>query len=149
MTATTLRLGAILLAGSMGCGSDPAEPDQLSVGGTYATVVALVPGQNTCTGVTVADNPTVVDHVAGATAVGLTHGGTRYPGQVQPTGQFTAGPTTVTVAGTGYLISLSGQFAVRGLTATVLVTRNEAGGGSCGYQVSWVGTKQGADNIIP
>ncbi|MGZ5957050.1 MAG: hypothetical protein ACXWLI_01415, partial [Myxococcaceae bacterium] len=68
-----LRWGLVLLLArvSTGCGDpagNPQQPDAgggtnlLSVGGSYETRVALLPG-GTCSGVTVEDAVTTVDHV--------------------------------------------------------------------------------------
>lgn len=134
----------------IGCSTTSEGPSGLlAVSGTYSTVVALVPGQNTCTGVTVENHPTVVDHTAGSGTVALTHAGTRYEGQVQTSGQFSAGPKTLLISGTTYVISMTGQFATRGLAADITVQATPAAGPACGYKVSWTGTKQGGDNVIP
>ena len=138
-----------LVAVVLGCSSSVGPSSLLSVGGTYQTAVALVSGRNTCNGVTVADNPTVVDHTPGSATVGLTHAGTRYDGQVQVNGSFTAGPKTVVIAGTAYVISPSGQFSTRGFTASIPVQVTSPAGPACEYLVSWTGTKQGNDNVIP
>lgn len=143
-----VRKVALFLA-LIGCSDREGPSGLLSVGGTYPTVVALVPGQNTCTGVTVEDHPTSVEHTAGGTSIALTHAGTRYDGQVQANGQFSAGPKTLIIAGTTYVISMTGQFAVRGFTAAITVQATPPAGAACGYQVSWTGTKQGNDNVIP
>lgn len=145
-----LRALGLVLA-LFGCSTTTIDPpsDLLAVAGTYPTVVALVPGQNTCTGVTVENNPTVVEHTAGSGTVALTHAGTRYDGQIANTGQFSAGPKTLLISGTTYVISMTGQFAIRGLTADITVQATPAAGPACSYKVSWVGTKQGDDNVIP
>ena len=143
------RTVALFAGVLIGCTSGDGPSGLLSVGGTYPTIVALVGGQNTCAGVTVEDNPTVVDHTAGSTTIGLTHAGTRYDGQVLTNGQFTAGPKTLVVGGTTYVISMTGRFATRGFTAAITVQATPLTGVACGYQVSWTGSKQGGDNVIP
>ena len=138
-----------LIAALMGCSTAGESPRLLLVGGTYSTAVTLVPGQNTCTGVTVEDNPTAVDHTAGSTGIALTHAGTRYDGQIQTSGSFFAGPKTLVISGTTYVISMTGQFTTRGFGADITVQATPAAGSACGYQVRWAATKQGSDNVIP
>ncbi len=150
MTTVLPTLGAVaLVAAVMGCSSGSGPSGLLSVGGTYPTVVALVAGQNTCTGVTVQDNPTTVIHTAGGSTIALSHAGTQYDGLVQTSGQFSAGPKTLVVGGVTYVISMTGQFVTRGFTAAITVQAAPGSGPACGYQVSWTGTKQGGDNVIP
>lgn len=117
---------------------------QLSVGGTYATQVTLLPG-NTCTAPpTVRDNPTDVAHTPGAGTLSLTHAGTTYAGTVAPTGAFSV-PGTVVGSG-AFTISIAGQFTAMGFTATTHVVQGQP---SCSYDVSWVGTKSGDPNTFP
>ncbi len=150
MTTALPTLGAVALAAAIiGCSSGGGPSGLLSVGGTYPTVVALVPGQNTCTGVTVQDNPTTVTHTAGASTIALSHAGTQYDGLVQTSGQFSAGPKTLVIGTVTYVISMTGRFATRGFTADIAVQATPASGPGCGYKVSWTGTKQGGDNVIP
>ncbi len=150
MTTILPTIGAMaLVAAVMGCSSGSGPGDLLSVGGTYPTVVALVPGQNTCTGVTVQDNPTNVAHTAGSSTIALGHAGTQYDGVVQTTGHFSAGPKTLVIGAVTYVISMTGRFTTRGLTADITVQATPMSGPVCGYKVTWTGTKQGGDNVIP
>lgn len=150
MTTVLPTLGAVaLVAAIMGCSSGSGPSGLLSVGGTYPTVVALVPGQNTCTGVTVQDNPTTVTHTAGGGTIALNHAGTQYDGVVQTNGQFSAGPKSLVIGAVTYVISMTGRFATRGFTADITVQATPLSGTVCGYRVSWTGTKQGGDNVIP
>lgn len=131
-----------IAAVALGCGGSP-EVRQLSVGGTYATQVTLLPG-STCSAPTVRDNPTDVAHTPGASTLTLTHAGTAYSGTVAQTGAFSVPGTAV---GSGaFTISIAGQFTAMGFTATAHVLQSQP---SCSYDVSWVGTKSGAPNTFP
>ena len=116
---------------------------QLSVGGTYATQVTLLPG-STCSAATVRDNPTEVAHTPGAGTLSLTHAGTIYSGTVTPAGAFSVPGTAV--GGGVFTISIAGQFSAMGFTATTHVIQSQP---SCSYDVSWVGTKSGDPNTFP
>ena len=119
------------------CGGSPAPV--LSVGGTYATQVALLPG-NTCGDVQVQNDQTVVDHTPGSGSLRLTHAGATYDGTIDRTGSF----AVPTVQRGGFTIAIAGQFNRTGFTATVTV--DPAG---CEYKVSWVGSKAGPPNTFP
>jgi hypothetical protein len=133
---------AVLCAVLIACGGSSGSA-QLSVGGSYPTTVALVPG-GTCTGAQTQDNTTVVAHSPGASSLSLTHAGNSYAGSVTTTGAFTVPQTAV--GGGGFTISMAGQFSTTGFTATVHVVQQSP---SCQYDVSWTGTKTGAPNTIP
>ncbi|MCA1828420.1 MAG: hypothetical protein ABR567_18860 [Myxococcales bacterium] len=111
----------------------------LSVGGTYATQVSLLPG-NTCGDVQVQNEQTVVDHSPGSGSLRLTHAGSTYDGTVDRTGNF----TVPAVQRSGFTISIAGQFNATGFTATVTVDPP-----NCEYEVSWLGSKSGPANTFP
>ena len=130
---------------------DAGQPDagsgnQLSVAGSYDTQVTLLPG-NTCAGVTVADATTVVTQAVGASTLGLSHAGVSYAGTVDTAGRFQTTPKDVVVSPATYRITITGQFALIGFDATVVVEQTAPT--SCAYSVHWLGTKAGAPNVIP
>jgi hypothetical protein len=138
-----MRRGLLcMMAMAVACGGS-SEMRQLSVGGAYATQVALLPG-NTCGGVNVNDNATNVAHSAGAGTLSLTHAGTTYSGTVAQNGAFSVPGTAV--GGGAFTISIAGQYTAMGFTATAHVVQSQP---SCSYDVSWVGTKSGAANTFP
>ena len=154
-----LRWGLVLLLAqvSTGCGGDPPrnpgqQPDagggagRLSVGGSYETRVALLPG-GTCSAVTVEDAVTTVDHVPGAGTLRLTHAGVSHSGTVDASARFQTTARTVEVGAATFRITLTGQFSVSGFEATATV--EQTSGETCAYSVEWLGTKSGSPNIIP
>ncbi len=94
-----------------------------------------------------ADAATVVTHALGASALNLSHAGISYSGMVDTAGHFQTTPENVVVSPATYLISITGQFAVTGFDATVLVEQTAPT--TCAYSVRWVGTKTGSPNVIP
>ena len=128
-----------VLAMPLACGG-MSGPAQLSLGGTYDTTVALVPG-GTCGTPTVANNPTVVAQTPGSTSLTLTHAGFTYAGTVDLGGSFTVPATAVN--GTTQ-VSITGRFNMSGFTATVHVQQT-----GCAYDVNWVGNKRGSPNTYP
>ena len=143
--------GWLLLAAALsGCSSDgaaPLDPDVLRVAGTYATAVAL--GQSSCAGIVVADNPTTVSHVPDALGVTLTHAGNAYTGTVQRNGSFATSPRAVGEPAQTHTLTIAGRFSTSGFEATVTADVSRNGSPACSYVVSWVGTKDGAPNVIP
>jgi len=129
-----------LAALSPGCGGSSGTP-LLSVGGTYQTQVTLLPG-NTCSGVTVQDNPTIVTHNPGAQTLSIRHVSINAAGTIDSTAHFSTDPTMVS----GFTVTITGQFSLTGLDATVTLTQAQP---PCQYMVHWVGTKDGAPNTIP
>lgn len=125
-----------------GSGGSAAIPG-LSVGGTYDTMVTLLPAGNTCGNVSVQNNPTVVDQPPGSASLSLTHAGNVYSGSVDRTGHFSTSPRVV---GGNFNISITGQFSASGFDATVQVQQLSP---PCGYQVHWVGSKNGPPNTFP
>ena len=144
-----LLIGVLAACGGGSGGGTTTNPTApvLTVAGEYPTVVTLT--ENACGAVTVMSLPTTVAHQPGATAVTLTHGGTAYRGSVQSDGQFTTDPTSVTTAEGTFTVRMVGRFTTSGLEATVTVDRTSPGGSTCRYVVRWVGTKQGAPNVLP
>jgi hypothetical protein len=113
----------------------------LSVGGSYGTEVTL--GENTCTPVPpVMDNPTTVVQTPGSHAMTLTHAGITYEGTVNDDGSFTTQPESIP----GFTITITGQFAPQGFTASVRV---EQAAPACFYIVDWNGLKDIGANYFP
>lgn len=133
-----------IAAVAFGCGGSSEMTRQLSVAGTYATQVALLPAGNTCSVVSVQDNPTAVAHTPGAETLSLTHAGTTYSGSITQTGAFSVPATAVSG---GFTVSIAGQFTAMGLTAIAHVVQGPPP--PCGYDVSWTGTKSGNTNTFP
>jgi hypothetical protein len=155
---SAVRWGLVLLLArvSTGCGAPAMNPgqqpdagggaSQLSVGGSYGTQVALLPG-GTCSGVTVEDAVTAVDHVPGAGTLRLTHAGLSHSGTVDASARFQTTARTVVVGPATYRITLAGQFSVVGFEATATVEQTSPA--ACAYSVRWLGTKSGSPNVIP
>ena len=123
-------------------------PPVLSVGGAYATDVALVPGQNTCGNVTVQDNPTTVVQAPGSHDLTLTHAEITYEGTVDDDGHFSTTPESVSSGGSQFTITIEGQFSGQGFTAIVRVDQT-APAPACFYLVDWVGLKEIGANFFP
>lgn len=148
--AERMRGWLFLAVALSGCSSDasaPLDPDVLRVAGTYATAVAL--RQSSCVGIVVANNPTTVSHVPDARDVTLTHAGNAYTGTVQRDGAFATSPRTVGDPAETHTLTIAGRFSTSGFEATVTADVSRNGSPACSYVVSWVGTKDGAPNIIP
>jgi hypothetical protein len=153
-----LRWGLVLLLARLGTGCGDAagnpgqQPDagggasQLSVGGSYDTRVTLLPG-GTCSGVTVEDAVTTVDHVPGASSLRLIHAGVSHSGTVDASARFQTTARTVVVGAATYRLTLAGQFSVSGFEATATVEQTSPT--ACAYSVEWLGTKTGSPNVIP
>ncbi len=149
-------VAAVVAVGFVGCGggsssSSSTSPTtsatpQLQVGGTYATAVTLT--ESACGAVPVQSQPTTVTHAAGATRLSLTHAGASYAGTVQTDGRFSTDPTIITVSGTANAIRIDGRFTTTGLDAAVTVDQTAPGAATCRYLVRWIGTKEGAANVI-
>ena len=147
--AVSIALVGPACGGGSYASSAPAAPSNvLAVAGTYPTRATLIADRNTCGAVTVQDNPTTVNHTAGATDLSLVHAGSTYRGTIDPRGQFTTPPANYPFPDADYTIGIIGQFSTTGLTATVELTKR-AGSTTCTYAVTWVGTKQGSPNTIP
>jgi len=130
-----------LAALSPRCGGGGTGTPLLSVGGTYQTQVTLLPG-NTCGDVSVQNNPTTVTHTPGAQTLSLRHASINATGTIDSTARFSTDPTNVS----GFTITITGQFSVRGFDATATLSQAQP---ACQYLVHWVGTKDGAPNTIP
>lgn len=126
----------------------PPPANVLSVGGTYPTRAQVVADRNTCGNVTAQDNPTIVTHAAGSSAIVLDHAGSAYRGSVDTAGRFTTPAATYPFPDAEYTIAISGRFSTTGFEATVELTRR-TGSTTCAYAVGWSGTKQGSPNTIP
>ncbi len=153
-----LRWGLVLFLVRLGtgcggpAGNSAPQPDagggasQLSVGGSYDTRVTLLPG-GTCSGVTVEDAVTSVDHAPGASSLRLTHAGVSHSGTVDASARFQTTARTVAVGPATFRITLAGQFSITGLEA--MATVEQTSPVACAYSVRWLGTKSGAPNVIP
>jgi hypothetical protein len=107
--------------------------------GTYATDVTL--SSTTCGPVTVQDNPTVVEHQEGASAVSFRHAGTTYSGTVAADSSFTTTPKAVSIGdGYNYTITIAGRFNPNAFEANATVNRS-GGAGPCQFVVHWAGTR--------
>ena len=139
-------LGLFVVAAIVAACSDNPGPDPvISVGGTYQTAVTMV--SNDCPGQTVEQHPTVVSHVAGATALSLTHAGSTYSGTLTADGAFSTPPVTQVFDGISYAISITGQFTETTIDALVLV--EAARQVPCAFTARWAGPKNGDPNVIP
>jgi len=107
-----------LAALSLGCGGGGSNTPMLSVGGTYQTQVTLLPG-NTCSGVTVQDNPTIVTQNPGAPTLLIRHASINTTGNIDSTAHFATYPTPVST----FTVTITGQFSLTGLDATVTLTQ--------------------------
>lgn len=119
----------------------------LSVGGSNSTHVSLVPDQNTCSNVTVQDNPTTVVQTPGSHTLSLTHAGITYDGTVSDDGVFVMQPKSVTSGGSAFTISIQGHFTHQGFTATVRV--DQTAPTTCFYLVDWNGLRETGANFFP
>jgi len=131
----------------LACGGGSPTPAVLSVGGTYQTLVSLLPG-NTCTNVTVQNNPTMVMHMPGSQSLSLTHASITYQGTISSSAAFSTTPNTISSGGSQLTITIGGQFSLTGFDATVNVNVTQPPP-ACAYMVHWMGTKDGAPNTIP
>jgi hypothetical protein len=147
-----VMVSSVLASCGGGAPSSPSTPSTpappvLSVGGDYATAVAL--GENTCgPQVAVSALPTHVEHTPGATQIRLTHGLT-YAGTVAADGAFSTDSQTVTDALGAQTVRVAGRFSRTGLDAVASVAVQPPSASACRYAVQWTGTKQGAPNVIP
>jgi hypothetical protein len=139
---------AVTLAACGGGGgtNGPSPGPVVSVGGDYAMAVVLA--ENSCGAVTVLPLPTRVAHTPGATQFQLTHGPNTFEGTLEGGGAFRTAPRTFADAGSSVTLSIAGRFLLLGLDATVTVDQS-APAPACRYLVRWMGTKQGAANVIP
>jgi hypothetical protein len=139
LDSVMVACAALMAACSESSSPGPIVPTP-TIAGTYQTSVSLT--ANTCTGITVQDNPTVVGHTTGASAITLTHAGSTYSGTLAQDSTFITAPNAITVGTATHTITLAGKF--RPNTFTADATSNVTGTGSgapCQYVVHWVGTK--------
>jgi Family of unknown function (DUF6624) len=122
--------------------SAPRAPQVPSFAGTYATDVSLT--RDDCGDATVESRPTTVAHAAGQTALGITHAGLTYEGNVASDSAFHTEPLRVAGGGgVSYTITIAGRFTPGGLDATVTVDEHRAAPPrDCRYTVRWVGTRR-------
>jgi hypothetical protein len=147
--AVSVALAGPACGGGSAAAPAPTAPSNvIAVAGTYPTRATVIADRNTCGAVTVQDNPTTVNHAAGATEISLVHAGSTYRGTIDTRGQFTTPAANFPFPDADYTIGITGQFSTTGFTATVELTKR-AGSTTCAYAVTWVGTKQGSPNTIP
>jgi hypothetical protein len=142
------RIVSLLLAAVLACSSSDGNSNPepvISVGGTYQTAVTLV--ENSCSGQTVEQHPTVVNHQPGATTLSLTHAGSSYSGTLAADGSFSTSPVTQFFGGISYTISITGQFSTTAIDALVHV--EAARQPPCAFIARWAGPKDGDPNVIP
>ncbi len=146
----TVVVGSLALLGACGGATQLQTPvtPQLSVGGTYPTIVALT--QSSCPGITVSNTTTTVAHAAGSTSLTVSHAGNDYAGQVTPQGSFATQAKTVSGGNEAHSLVITGAFTTTGFSATVAasVTRPTAPT-TCGYTVTWTGTRSSGTNTFP
>ena len=108
-------------------------------GGTYATAVKL--SSTSCGPITVQDNPTVVEHQEGSSAISFRHAGTTYTGTVAGDSSFATTPKEVSIGdGYNYTITIEGRFHPNSFDAVATVNRT-GGSGPCQFVVQWTGTR--------
>ena len=143
--------GAMALLACGGGGGGPAGPSPipgvLQVAGTYQIVQQAVASTCNDRGTPIPVTGTVT-HAPGAEAFVLADtGGTTFRGTVRSGGDFTAdavfGPDAT---GTTFTQRLEGRFSTTGFTARLRVDVQPQG---CAFTRDWVGTKQGAPNVLP
>lgn len=126
----------------------PTGSPEISVAGTYTTVVTLA--ENSCGAVTVASLPTAVEQQPGELDFVLTHAGNRFNGTLQPDAAFTTDPLILHSGRDTYTVTVRGSFAPTGFAAqTKVEVQQVQAPQSCDYTVHWVGTKQGPPNDLP
>ncbi len=137
----------LLLAAGAACSSNggSTDPDQISVGGSYQTVVTLV--NNTCPGQTVEQHATTVSHDPGSTSLSLTHAGSTYNGTLAADGSFITSAVTQVFGGISYEISITGDFTETAMDALVTVAAGKQP--PCTFSARWAGPKTGDPNVIP
>ena len=147
--AAVLALSAAACGGSSSGGSPPAPSTPvLSLGGAYQITPTLI--ANACGQVQVLPGPATVAHTPGATTLTLSHVGQTYSGTVDSRGAFQTVPLAIAVGGGSTdTVAIAGTFNTTGFEATVTVDAAHVGAPQCAYSVRWLGTKQGAPNVIP
>lgn len=139
----------LLVAAGAACSSNggPADPDPelISVGGSYQTVVTLV--GSTCPGQTVQQHATGVNHQPGTTTLRLLHAGSTYTGTLDADGSFSTTAVTQVFDGISFQISITGQFTETAMDALVTVAADREP--PCTFSATWAGPKIGEPNVIP
>jgi hypothetical protein len=130
-----IRIPSLAVLAAVFCASSSAPESPIA--GTYQTAVTLT--SNTCTGISVQNNPTTVAHTAGATSFTLTHVGQVYTATLAADNKFTTASKAIPVGTTTHTLTIAGRFAGGGFTADV--TAVVSGSASCQYIVHWVGTR--------
>jgi hypothetical protein len=126
--------------GSKTTGTPNPSAQVSAIAGTYQTAVSLT--SNTCTGITVQNNPTTVAHTSGSASLTLTHAGQTYNGTLASNNSFTTQAKAIVVGTVTHTLTIAGQFTTNGFTADVTVPVTGTGNGApCQYVVRWVGTK--------
>ena len=150
MTVPSRGLTALLLAAVVvlaGCGGDDdssatdepsvtGTPNEDTVAGSYDTKVELL--DSTCEGIEVADNETTVEQ--DGDSVTLIHAGISYVGPLREDGSFATAQAQVTVGADTHALAIAGTFGDDGFDAQVVA--EVTGSQTCGYTVSWTGTRE-------
>ena len=144
MRATFVMLLAAAVSAACSSGGT-SDPDQISVGGSYQTVVTLV--NSTCPGQTVQQHATTVSHDPGSTSLSLTHAGSTYNGTLAADGSFITGAVTQVFDGISYQIGITGDFTETAMDALVTVAAGRQP--PCTFSARWAGPKSGDPNVIP
>src|SRR5262245_9483233 len=110
----------LALAVIVACGGSDSTSSDGGFGGTYTTDVTL--SSTTCGPVTVEDNPTVVQHQEGSSAVSFRHAGITYTGTVEADSSFATTPKGVNIGdGFNYTITIAGRFHPNSFEADAIV----------------------------
>ncbi len=145
-----LLLASVLVLAGCGGDDDSGAADQptassetssetssdAGVSGDYDTAVELL--DSTCDGIEVADNVTTVEQ--DGDSVTLVHASISYVGPLRDDGSFATATTAVTVGADTHSLAVAGTFGGDGFEAQV--TAEVTGGQTCGYTVSWGGTRR-------
>lgn len=85
--------------------------------------------------------PTTVALGPGATEVTLRHADNAYAGLLKAEGTFTTTPHAVGEPAETHTLTITGEFAAGGFTATVHADVTRDGVAACNYDVGWIGTR--------
>ena len=133
------KLFPVILAGALtACGGNTDVEESLYAG-TYQTAVQLT--ATTCTGITVQNQPTTVQHQAGSSSITLRHASQDYTGTVDAAGAFTTVPKAISAGNATHTLTIGGRFAGGGFTADVQAQVTSTGAPACTYTVHWIGTR--------
>ena len=116
------------------------DPERSPIDRAYQTAVTLT--SSTCTGITVLNQPTIIDHEPGASTFTLRHATLVYTGTLGANSTWTTDARSDTVGSATHTLTIVGQFNTSGFVADVnaQVTHSDAAP-NCSYQVHWVGTR--------